>query len=234
MNKQICIVLLVLGALVVSGTPANADIIQFKAEVVLTHRTGADPDNRWINGGESLGLDGATLVFRASFSTTDTYISGFGFPTVNSISESLTITGASVASTNGVRSSATGVSLWPDGGGQYYAPSGGSVEWDINGSNLTLWSLTNAVLGMSVGDNVELSHFSTTQRIRDYEFDWGLFTVGNGSPYGDLARYDAESFSATATQVPEPGTLTLLGLGAVAAVWCRRRRAARARTVAEL
>ncbi len=222
-------VLLVLGALVAGSTLANADIIQFEARVVLAHRTA--PDILGSIGADTLGLDGATLVFRAAFDTSDTYIDRFNQPFVESIANSLTITGASVASTNGVRSAAHGVGLYPINGGQYYPFNGLDTTWDVEGSTLSLLSLTNAVPGISVGDNVALSHFSTTQRIRPAQFDYGLFFVGS---LVTSARYDATSFSASVTPIPEPGTLTLLSLGAVVAIWLRRRRAVHARTATDL
>ena len=166
------------------------------------------------SGTDILGLDGATLELIGFFDTTDVYANFSGLPKINSTSDSLTISGASVVGTNGVYSeSSGGLGFFPTFDGQMRRPGGGIARYLVGGEDLFLNTLVDPVAGISIGDPISVSDFGTTI------FNATNFSTDLGASY----TITSLQFSSSSVSVPEPSTLLLLGTG-LAAVALRRRR----------
>jgi len=205
--------LLVVAFLVATTPQVQASIITYTATGNLSLTSGPD----------TLGLGGASFTFQASFNDTDTYVSRFGFPTMLSFDDSLTISGASVGSTNGTYNEDFGLIFYPTYDGQFYGgPTGGnSARWTVPGGLLELGNLSEPVGGVAVGDAVDVSHFGAT------EFSGGAaFRV-----FATSTEYAVDNFSASASvvTVPEPSSLAILGLGGVGLALATTRRIRRTR-----
>ena len=89
-------------------------------------------------GPDPLGLDKATLTLNAGFDTIDTYVDLFGFPAIVADSDSLVISGASVAGTNGTYSETAGLAFFPTFDGQWFDSAGVLADYAVNGEQFTL------------------------------------------------------------------------------------------------
>ena len=165
-------------------------------------------------GGDEIGLNGASFSFVVEFGIDDTYGDLFGSPAVAADSNLITIEGASVASTNGSFSETFGLNFFPTSEGQFFggADGGSSAVFDINGTDLSIFQLVNSVVGVSVGDLIDASHFGT--EVLD---NVPNFTTSSGI-------YNVENFSAVVEvkTIPEPNALAVFG--ALALVFYKPRR----------
>ena len=199
--------------LVLTGGPSWGDPIVFEAEMELD----------LLRGPDALGLDGAVVKYSVEFDTSQTYIELYGRPAVDSISDSLAISGASVTGTDGTYSEPDGIGFLPTYASGQHAGGGvanGWARYAVNGRTLVLVGLTTPVSGVSVGDNVDVSHFSTTLLP-------GPFPKFNVVATSFEAEYGVVNFTASVSgtqPVPEPGTLALVSLGAIGFIANKRRR----------
>lgn len=170
------------------------------------------------SGGDFLGLDNASGMLVVTYDTTQTYLDRFALPAVDSLTDALTVSGASATGTNGSYAEADGVAFYPTStNGVYFSggitPGDIQARWDINGITLEMQnglvaSATNAV---SVGDAVDISHFGTSSAT-------AVFLTGDGSAYSVL------NFNGVVSVVPVPAAVWLFGSGLLGLVGMARRK----------
>jgi hypothetical protein len=204
----LCAVALVLGLGGVCGAAIIADYTVDVQSVV-----GLDP----------LGLSESTWNFMFDFSDTATYIDRFGFPAVDALSDSLTISGASVATSNGVYTEPVGIGFYPTfSSGQFHrgGPSNGNARYTIGSDTLTLIALVDPTIGANIGDTISVADFGTTLTSGiDYHA-----TVRDSITFQDTDYlFSNLRSSITQTTVPVPAAIYLLGAGFVGIAGLRRK-----------
>lgn len=168
---------------------------------------------------DEFGLDGATLTFTTVFDTTDVYTEIFTIPAVAALSNSLTVSGASVSSTNGTASAPTGVLFFPTFNGQFFSGSGGFLNYATGVAQLQILNLIQRVDGVNVGDPIDLNDFGTSVA----SLTSSQIVAGANEQYS-VQNLQFSSTLLPDNAVPEPTTLLLLGTGIATAALRRRRR----------
>jgi hypothetical protein len=186
------------------------------AQLVMT----ATFDLTLESGPDVLGLNGASLSLAGTWDSVQTYIDRFGLPEADSLSDSLLITGASLASTNGTYIEPAGLGFYPTFEGQLFAggPADGHMVHNINGTSFEIRNLLAEQSGINIGDTIDPSHFSTTLQTAFPVFSFSI--AADGSTYSRL------NLQVTASIVPEPSSLILAAFGLIGLVvygWRRKR-----------
>jgi hypothetical protein len=188
------------------------------------------------------------LAFSASASATVVYSNGTlnGTSNANTINNGFSVSDSFTLSQAANLTGAT-AGLWTLGG-----TTASSLTWSIGSSAFAtdlgtgVASLSNVYSNGAFGYDVNLSSFLLNSNLGagTYWFSlsnavsgnssvyWdmnggpstGMQRANNGTPYGVTSHYF--TLSADAAQVPEPGSLALLGLGLVGFAAARRRKAA--------
>ncbi len=190
------------------ATGAHATTITVEMNFTLTHDTTFGPD--------AAGLDGALINFIAIFDGDDTYIDRFGQPAVAATSHLFTVSGASVAATNGTYQEANGISFFPNNGNF-------DGFFNGNGRGIFLPGIQTSSSGLSggsfddraVGDSINASDFLGT--FPSFRTNWRNVDAG----------YNSSDITISATSddvapVPLPAGLPLL-LGALGVFGVARR-----------
>jgi hypothetical protein len=166
-----------------------------------------------LDGTDTLGLVGANLTLTATFDFPQNYVEEFAIPAVFSTSNALTISGASVGATNGTYTEPDGIHFFPTYPGQIWSGIGLVPTYQVNGQEFTLEPFSDTV-AVNIGDPFNASHFLS--------LDSASYWVSNTAIYG-LENLDLNVTGGTSS-VPEPATLTLLGLSALGTFARARRR----------
>lgn len=211
-RRHLAAALVALAVLCLSAKPAQATPIGIRYDMTLTLLAGVD----------TLGLNGATASFTAMFDDSVPYGNVSGLARSFTTSDLLTISGASVASSNGSFTASNTVRFFPTFDGQFFAV-GGFITYTFGAVPLMIGHLATPVSGVNPGDFMQVSDFGTTVAttlinpgcVFCASTDTGLNIVTD-------SRYGVSSFSATV--VPEPATVTMVGFGLVGLARLRRRR----------
>ena len=168
-------------------------------------------------GSDTLGLDGASFTLTASFDSDAVYQDFFGFPAVASISDSLVITGASNASTNGTYSEDFGLVFYPTFNGTLFGGASGGefAGWTINGELVNSGFFAEPTAVVQVGDTISPDDFSLIESTTTGTPDFSVFSTG--------ASYNIANFEASVSTIPEPGFVGLIVTFATAGCYRRRR-----------
>jgi hypothetical protein len=198
-------------AVIATSAPAQAGLIIADFSTTLS----------LISGTDSVGLNGATVTLHAEFDDASTFTDFFGFPTVLALTHTITISGASVAGSNGTFSDPEGLRYFPtfvngffDGAGSFL---GGGPLMEI------IMEMSDGSVIPSNGDTISVDNFNTANldpfdvptRATDFSsYDWSTAATLTITTRPDVVA------------VPEPGTLGLIGLGMIGLAAVRRKKAA--------
>jgi len=196
-------------------TTASADQIIFDYTATLERISGTtDP----------LGLIGAEFTFRATFDADDIYYADGGAATVTALSHMWTISGST--SGDGNYSDGDGVVWQPNSvGGRFRDATGLNLASNDSNpifagansfQNSSLLGLAGSGTAPTLGDQVQLGDFAsgaiTAHTIAFVDGDSNVFRNDTGSTF------------VTITAIPEPGSLSLLGLAVLGCATRRLRR----------
>ncbi len=162
------------------------------------------------------GFNGASLTLKAQFDDGGVYIERFGLPTVDGGPGSITISGATYDIDNTTTNTSESVGFYPTFAGAFSSP-GGTYLTFYSGSGqlfeLRCGTTPTPGAGNAVIDGaIELDDFAP-----------GASYAGGGlSDYGDGSSYALTDVEITATIVPAPPAMALVGYGVLVAG--RRRR----------
>ncbi|MFK8028960.1 MAG: hypothetical protein AB8G18_01860 [Gammaproteobacteria bacterium] len=161
-----------------------------------------------VSGPDTNGLNGATVSITASFDDSSVYVDLFGLPAIDSISHSITISGATVAASNGVFVDPDGLTYFPTFSNSFETNGGAFLA--VGPLNLVAMETGPGAVVPLLGDTISLDHFNTT------DFDPRDLLMESEVGFSTYSWADNASASVAAV-VPVPAALWLM-LGGLASL----------------
>ncbi len=180
------------------------------------------------SGNDAAGLDGASVLFTASFADGTTFVDPICCPPMAiAASHSFTISGASVAASNGVFSDPGGAAFSPNNGlNEGFFTQSGSVLSLAGLASVIQFGVNNQIPDVLAGDLLTVAMldvmYGTTQ------FAGWLGT--DGSQYS-LTNINVNAFQGGVNEVPLPAAFPLFLMGISAIGFVGRKRSAPIRTL---
>jgi len=205
MRRFVLAAAVAVGGLIVAGAATANTVIRYTMTGTIV-----------AGGGDSAGLNGATITGQMDYDSTQAYINSFGFAALPTIigSERVTISGAPNGANNTTTPYNSQLAFYPTFAGTFSHPAGQHTDFTAGGGALmqfTMNTIPTAGSGNAViGSLPELDDFVPASGSGN-----SLINLGTGE------GYTLNNVVIDAYKVPAPGALALLG---VAGLVSRRRR----------
>lgn len=155
-----------------------------------------------VSGANLNGLDGASITIHAEFDDTSTYVDFFGQPTIAALSHTITISSATVASSNGTFFNNNGLMYIPTHFNSFLGTDGNFLN--VNGVSIRMRTAAGSIVP-TIGDVISIDHFNTTNFLYGSDDVENYYSDDNGALYD----WTQNNLTITSTQIPVPEPLTL-------------------------